>query len=394
MSENNTQNTQICPTCGTRIREDAARCLVCGKTFTEKKSGKSKDKKTSPQSEASQAIRGSRMPEITLSIPVVLLLLGFFLAVGAGLTFLGLSVTDGLAETTPTATETVTPTVTLTPTATVPLPTHTPQPTFTPFAYSVKEGDNCGIIAARFNISINSIILANNLDASCSLFINQALNIPQPTATPTPLATATVSSEQATIEACPTVLHVVQEGETMSEIAFYYGFDDPSAILEWNGKTVDTAFVGERLVIPECMRDYVLGKGTVTPTPAPPYPAPEPLLPRDGEGFSLEQETVSLQWSSVGELRENEIYEVTIIDITGGQNDQLVLYVKDTKIIVPTSFRPTDNLPHVFRWSVQPVAQVGVDEAGDPVYDVGGPRSDWWAFTWSGDAPPANTPEP
>jgi LysM repeat protein len=335
------------------------------------------------------------MPEITLSIPIILGLFLFFLLVGAGLTYLGLRASGTVLE----PTETPPPTLTLapsqTPTPETPTATNTPEPSSTPFSYIVKEGDTCGLIAATFNISVQALIQANPtiLDANCTLFLNVELSIPAPTHTPTPLATSTLSDFEATRASCETETYLVVEGDTLSSIAFFYGFEDTTAIMEWNGKTVDTAFVGERLEIPKCQISFVLGQGTVTPSPAPPYPAPQPLLPQDGEAFSLSNDTVTVQWSSVGELRTNESYRVTVVDITSGGNQQISAVVRDTKYVVPTSLRPLDSSPHVFRWSVQPVAQIGVDEAGNPVYNNGGPGSEWRVFTWSGGAS-QTTPQP
>jgi len=378
-----TSPTKICPTCGTRISQDAPRCLVCGTTFTSTSSAA----KSAP-SEA-PAIRGSRMPEITLSVPVILVMLFLFIVIGGGLTYMGLNATGTLIDVTPTSTPEATLPATLTPTPEPPTATITPQASYTPSNYIVQSGDSCNAIAFAFKISVQSIILENNLNAACGLFENQELKIPHPTFTPIPLATNTPGSAQATIDACETVLHVVAENENLGLIEASYGV--PSvAIIEWNGKTTDSVYVGERIYIPLCMAEFVAG-ATVTPSPAPPYPAPELLLPRNGESFDLSNDTVALQWSSVGQLRENEFYQVTIIDLTSGENLQLVEVVRDTKFVVPTSFRPSDNKPHVFQWFVVAVARRGQDEDGNPTYDAGGAVSEAHYFTWSGLAP-ASTP--
>jgi hypothetical protein len=124
----------------------------------------------------------------------------------------------------------------------------------------------------------------------------------------------------------------------------------------------------------------------VTPTLAPPYPAPELLLPADGEPFDAVSNSVTLQWSSVGSLRNFEYYQVTVVDVTGGQNRELVEEVRDTKFIVPASFRANDGRPHVYRWTVVPVVQIGVDSDGLPVYVTGGAVSEARVFVWSGEA--------
>ena len=254
----------------------------------------------------------------------------------------------------------------------------------------MQSNDTCGGIAFAFDIQPQDIILANSLNASCALSIGQVLSIPQPTFTPTPAASPTLSELEATIAACDTEDYVVQEGETMSLIAVTFGIP-MEAILQWNGLTSDVAFVGQHLSIPLCDRTFV-GAATVTPTIAPPYPAADPLLPANGAPFDSSNDTITLQWSSVGTLRGNEYYQVTVTDITGGQNRHIVDEVKDTSYIVPVSFRPADGKPHVFNWSVVPVAQIGVDADGLPVYVNGGPASQLRVFTWSGSGATATFP--
>lgn len=322
------------------------------------------------------------MPTLTIGVPVVIFLLVVFIVVGGGLTYLTLSATNIIPETTPEGTATLTPTPSLTPTEAPPTPTWTPQPSLTPLSYQVQALDNCGAIAFAFNVDVQSIILQNNLSADCNLSVGTILLIPHPTLTPTPLATDTPGSQQATEDACEKAYHVVQENETLSLIALIYEVPI-EYIIQWSGKTVDTAFFGETLTIPLCLRNSVAGS-TVTPSPAPPYRAPELLLPRGGEAFTLEDDTVTLQWSSVDILRPNEFYLVSITDVTAGQNFVLVAAVKDTKFIVPASMRPTENIPHIFKWSVISVSQIGVDEDGNPLYRDAGPRSEPNYFSWIG----------
>jgi len=375
--------TKVCPSCGTRVSERSPRCLVCGHQFT---GGGS-------QSLSAPLVGGNKLPEVRLSVPIAIGLLALFLLVGGSLTYVALAQTGGLGQGPAVVSPSVSPTATLSPTPETPTVTPTMQPSLTPLSYTVQGLDTCSGIAFAFNIQPQDIILANSLNANCGLSIGQVLRIPQPTFTPTPAATATLSELEATIAACPTQQHVVQAGESMSLIAVTFGVP-MEAILEWNGLTSDVAFEGQRLSIPLCERTFVAG-ATVTPTIAPAYPAPEPLLPADGEPFDSSSDTITLQWSSVGALRGNEYYQVTVVDITGGQNQRIVDEVKDTSFIVPTSFRPTDGRPHIFAWSVVPVAQIGVDVEGLPVFVTGGPASQERVFSWSGSgASAAPTPTP
>ncbi len=372
------ENTKICPTCGTRIPATATRCPVCGTTFT--------DGEKAPQ------LKPGRFPEVTLSLPLALAMLAFFVALGAGLVYFALNQMNRIAEPTPIPSATPSPSPTLTPTPVTPTPTFTPLPSPTPFTYVVQQGDTCSSIALAFDISVRSLVLLNNLPASCdTLFVGQKLLIPQPTPTPTPQPTGTLSPEEATRQACERVVYEVKENDTLSSIALNYNVP-MDAIRRYNGLVGDQVFFGQKLVIPLCERNPTPGP-TPTPTPPPPYPAPNLLLPIDGAVFTLADEAVVLQWASVGELRENEAYAVTVEDVTADRGRKLVAYVTDTKYIVPNDFRPNESAPHVFRWWVVTVRQSGTDDNGNPIWTPAGAPSETRVFAWAGVAPVA-TPTP
>ena len=369
--------TKICPTCGTRLSENATKCLVCGASF-DAPDKEAKTKKT---------VQGSTMPKVTLSLPAALGFLALFLVLGAVAVFFTLQATDRVTEPTEVPTATVTVTITPTSTATLtptPIPTITPQP---PFEYEVREGQLCGNIAAQFNIDLNSIIILNNLSTDCFISVGQVLLIPHPTPTPLPPPTATLDDAAATDVACEKVLITVQENDTLSSIAANYAVPQ-EAIKAYNGLSSDTVFLGMQIQIPLCMRAATPGP-TPTPTTPPPYPAPNLLLPADGASFTLADDVVTLQWSSIGTLRDNEVYRVTVEDVTEGEGRKLVEYASDTKFIVPVSFRPKDNLPHVMRWNVTTMRQVGSDEQGNPIWEPAGTLSTERVFSWTGAAPEA-----
>jgi LysM repeat protein len=384
MSSEKSKPTKLCPTCGTRVSEDATRCLVCGTDLTNAEGA------TRPKA----PVQGSRMPEVTLSLPAVLGLFAVFLVIGAGLVWFALRETGtAVALVDPSATPTVTPTAspTASPTPVTPTVTNTPLPSPTPQTYTVKLGDSCSNIAFAFGVSIQSIVLMNNLPATCdTLYEGQKLLIPQPTPTATALPTATLSPAEATDEACDKVEYEVKENDTLSSIAANYAVP-MAAIREFNGLVNDTVRFGQKLVIPLCERAPTPGP-TPTPTLPPPYPAPNLLLPPDGQPFTTADETVTLQWAAVGTLRENESYAVTVEDITEGQNNKIVDYTTDTKFIVPDDFRPTDDRPHVMRWTVLTVRQSGTDDDGNPIYEPAGAASVPRDFIWTGIAPATPAP--
>ncbi|MEW6286203.1 MAG: LysM peptidoglycan-binding domain-containing protein [Chloroflexota bacterium] len=379
-----TQKTKVCPTCGTRLSDNATRCLVCGTELTAKAETKSKKAE----------IRASRMPEITLSLPAALGALVILLLIGAAGVYFALSSgIAGASITTPTAagTPTATPTITPTPTETLPptpIPTETPLP---PFDYTVRSGDTCGGIAVAFGVSVQSIVVLNNLPAACIINAGQVLKIPYPTPTPAPPPTAIPNSATQTAQACEKISYTVQENDTLSSIAANYNVPQ-EAIKFYNGLSSDNVFVGVPIVIPLCERFATPGP-TPTPTLPPPYPAPNLLLPADGAAFTLANDVVTLQWASIGTLRENEAYQIIIEDVTSAQGVRVTDYVTDTKYIVPTSLRPNDNLAHVFRWWVTTVRQNGVDAQGQPIWVSAGALSEKRVFSWVGVAV-QNTPSP
>ncbi|HBO33646.1 MAG TPA: hypothetical protein DD636_02740 [Anaerolineaceae bacterium] len=387
--KNNQSNTPAsksrnCPVCGTKLSENARRCLVCGTDLTSEPSTL-KPKKTNDK------IDSKRIPEIKMNliafiaiIVVMLVLIGFlifFIITG------GKPEAEGLdnAE----ATITVTPTLTTTPSNT---PTQTPLPTWTPLPpveYTVKDNETCLDIALQFNTSVQSIILANNLNTSCLISPGNILQVPQPTLTPSPVPTATPEAFIADVEMCTqTDTIIVEANMTLSSIAANYNVS-MSDIRIYNNLPNDIVRQGDRLIIPLCDRLPTAGP-TLTPTPLPPYPAPNPLLPRSGAAFTATDEAVTLQWASVASLFPGEVYRVMVQDLTSAEEKILVDYVSDTKYILPASFRPIDTTPHIIQWSVSVARQINSDP-NNPIYEEAGAISQFRVFSWvgSGIAPTA-----
>jgi LysM repeat protein len=373
-------SSQVCRTCGTRLEQDAIRCVVCGA-------------EVSPGS-SSPTSRQTR--KITLDFPVALAVLVGVSLLSAGVAFaatrlLGEAAGPAVASETPT----LTPTLTLTPTASF-TPTIISSPTERPpQEYIVAVGDTCGGIAFFFDVSVRSIVEFNNLGTACILSIGQKLLVPYPTPTVTPLPTSTLSPAEATEAACEKLNYTVEADDTLFGIAQNYNVS-MQGIKDYNGLTTDNVFEGQLLIIPLCER-LSAGGATPTATQPAPYPAPNLLLPRDGEPFTLANDTVSLQWAAVAALREDEFYRVTVEDITegtvGSGEKLLIDYVTDTKYIIATDFRPPGSTPHIFRWWIEPVRLVGSTATGEPRYISAGAASIRRAFSWSGAAVPA-TSEP
>lgn len=372
MNSKNKSSYMLCPTCGTKLPENATRCLVCGRTFTAKTISKE-----------SKAVRSQRLPQLTLSLPLAMGLLLVILAVGGGLIFLILRGTGQVAPPEPTGTASPSPTFEQSPT---PTSTNTPEPTFTPLPpieYIIKENDSCLSIAYYYNVTMKSITDLNNLQSDCGvLSVGQKILIPQPTPTASPVATSTLSIGQATEQACQKITYNVGENDTLSGIAANYNVS-VETLKTYNGLTSNNIYSGQAIVIPLCERLPTAGP-TPTPTNPPPYAATNLLLPADGAVFTGSNDSVTLQWAAIPGLLSGEAYAVTIEDLTQGQGKKLVDYATDTKYTVPVSFRPAESSPHVIRWWVQPVRQEGTSASGDTIWVPAGSASSPRVFSWSG----------
>jgi len=368
--DKSTSRTKICPICGTRLSETATRCLVCGSQLEAKAESKSR------------GLNVRRLPEMRLSLPLALSLLALIITLGVVVVLLALRTSE--AETLAPVVEstiTSTPTVTMTPTIT---PTPSLEPTFTPLPpieYNVVSGDVCSSIAAIFGVSVKSIVNENNLNANCDINPGDILMIPQPTPTASPQPSSTLNPAQATDAACQKIDYKVSSTDTLSSIAQTYNVS-MDAIKQYNAMTTDVVYEGMFLTIPLCERKPTSGPSP-TPTAPPPYPAPNLLLPIDGSPFSLNNDAITVQWAAVGELRSNELYAVTIEDLTSSDGKRLVEYLNDTKFIIPVSFRPTDTVPHIMRWWVSVVRQVNSSSNATPAYEQAGMISEKRVFSWT-----------
>jgi len=366
-----------CPVCGTKLSENARRCLVCGTDLSSEPS-------TSKSRKSTEKIDSKRIPEIKLNLIALIAIIVVILVLISLLIFFivngGKSQVEGLGD--QETTLTLTPTATISPsnTATMtPLPTWTPLP---PIEYTVKDNETCLDIALQFNTSVQSIILANNLNTSCLISPGIVLQVPQPTLTPSPVPTATPEAFISDVEMCThTDKIIVDANMTLSSIAANYNVS-MSDIRIYNNLPNDIVRQGDTLIIPLCDRLPTAGP-TLTPTPLPPYPAPNPLLPRSGAAFGATDEAVTLQWASVASLFPGEVYRVVVQDLTSAEEKILVDYVTDTKFILPASFRPTDTTPHIIQWSVSVARQINSDP-NNPIYEEAGAISEFRVFSWVG----------
>ncbi|MBL8092336.1 MAG: hypothetical protein JNJ43_18530, partial [Anaerolineales bacterium] len=130
---------------GTRLSENAVRCLVCGTEFN-LPAGQPKSAQKAAQ-RAEKSVQASRLPQVTLSLPAAIGVLAVVIILAASIVYFTVraSAPEGTFDVVDTPTPTETPTITPSPTATLPatdIPTATPQP---PFDYTVGPGETCSL---------------------------------------------------------------------------------------------------------------------------------------------------------------------------------------------------------------------------------------------------------
>ena len=129
-----------------------------------------------------------------------------------------------------------------------------PTPTPGPYAYIVQPGDTLGDIVLKFGVDQIEIIEYNNLLTPDSLTVGSTIMIPN-YSPPTGSSSASSGSQAAgddtpAVASDGSVIHTVQPGEGLFEIADIYGVS-PNEIAIANGMN-DTNLlrVGQELVIP------------------------------------------------------------------------------------------------------------------------------------------------
>jgi LysM repeat protein len=240
----------------------------------------------------------------------------------------------------------------------------------------VQPGDTLFSIAEAYGVSIAELSQANGLSAEPVLHPDEALIIPIPTtADADPLPTAAPSSEQAQ--------HTVQQGESLQDIVQRYGVS-LQRLLEANNLTSGAGVgAGDTLVIPlngDSTPAPTLAP-TATPTPVEPFAAPQLLYPSQNADLTA-QESVVLQWASVGLLAEEEWYAISLRYLghrPDGQPSEIVVYTRITSWHVPEQWAPAPEASERrFEWLVQVVRRPTLDQPPLPL----SPSSSARRFLW------------
>lgn len=162
-----------------------------------------------------------------------------------GLIFIGQALVIPLSS--PPAGVTVTVQATATPLATL---TRTPRPTPTLVngCYFVRPGETLGIIAARFNTTVNALARINNIVNINLIYVGQCIRVVS-TVTPTvvaPVPTATTAAPTGT----PVTYYSVLPGDTLFLISLRFNVSIASLVQANAIQNPHLIYVGQRLIIP------------------------------------------------------------------------------------------------------------------------------------------------
>ncbi len=307
----------------------------------------------------------------------------------------------------PTATRT--PTITPTPATTIlpitlpPESTPVPGPTVATIKYRVKAGDNLTGIAAKYKVTIQSIMEANGMKDD-TIRIGDDLIIPLPTPTPKPGAMSdsspgVVSPTTISLQSPPpsaiaagtpgVIRYTVQRGDTLITIAAANG-STADAIRAANQLDSDLLSIGQVLLVPV---------GSWTPTPAATgvpaasatptsqfaYSAPDLTGPADGSKFNGSQQLPFLRWLSPGFLKANEYY-VVHLDYTANGKPKSTFKVagQATSYRLDASMYPGANPNGTqFSWYVVILSQLPLTSPSQtPETTASSPPSSIWTFWW------------
>jgi LysM repeat protein len=262
---------------------------------------------------------------------------------GLLLFFSGLPNTGASPAAATTRTRTPRPTTVIVVTATPPprTATLTPRPTPAMIEYVVKGGDTLIGIAQQFNVTVDQIREANNLqddlirpgdrlmiptNATPGAIAAVSPGPPSPTATvtafafstPTLIPTVAVNTPASGPTPTPTpgvVLYQIQEGDTLGTIAKAFSTTVES-IMQINKMANTNIRAGQNITVPvgawiPTRTPTVYIQPTATQTPQFEYAAPVPLSPADGATISGDR-ALTFQWTAVGVLAEDEFYVLSV----------------------------------------------------------------------------------
>ncbi len=394
-----------CPACGTRIALREVVCPICGHEFQTAVSEDSATSKLPAVAEPAmqrvykpvtqiQAPEKSALARIPWGI-VGVVLVALAILGGAALVLRGTlfgarpptlqpTIAVDLAEgnvidvpATP-GELVVTPTVIPTPAGTAtPVSTETPTP---PREYIVQPGDVCGAIAQNNGIGLSVLAAANNLSAdNCFLRAGQKLLIPVPTSTPGPAP----MPGPAASGLVPSETYEVQKNDACSTIAEKFSISVDELIRLNNLGSRCLIQVGQKLVIRYANATVLPTSApqvAATPTPRTGYNPPAMVAPQEGQVITETTDRVTLEWLSVGLLRDNEYY---VVQIQPAGAITVPLFATKATSLKITRDILGDQAERSFAWWVQVKQRLADDPTTNmPIYNPVSPPGQVRRFVW------------
>ena len=192
-----------------------------------------------------------------------------------------------------------------------------------PILHTVQRGENLSQIAQLYGVSMEQILLANNIANASRINAGQQLQIWSADLSDT---SAVAAPEAAIVEAAPeaaapevqlqTVTHVVQRGEILSSIAQRYGVSAQS-IMQANGlSNPNRILVGQNLSIPGTQ--LAIAEATPVEVAAAPETFVQHVV-QPGEILSQIARRYNVSWTAIAEANNisdpNRVFTGTTLNI-------------------------------------------------------------------------------
>jgi LysM repeat protein len=395
------------------VAEFASVCEVCGHEFGTTQAIPPVQPKTERMPPATQAAPAEpvRQPSLLSRLPwgvfgVIAVIAGLLIGAMLLLRNGGLGATlqptiqvivntpEGVQAGVPAEAPTALPTDTPVPATPTPAPTATPIP---PQEYTIVAGDTCGGIAQKFGVGLSELLAFNGIDENCLIRAGDTIKIPvpQPTAGPTPegaTAQPTLPPNAGPTGTVPALItHIVVSGDTCLAIAQRYNVT-VEFLRAQNGLDENCALsIGQelKLVFATATPEFTVTPFVLqTPTPRAGYAAPVLVAPQNGAAFKEADTLVTLQWLTVGLLKQDEWY---VVQVQPGKAITVPLYQTKATSLKLTQDLLAGNTEDTVTWFVQVKRRAGSDANGNPVYEDVSPPSEVRNFTWR---KPISTPTP
>jgi len=302
-----------------------------------------------------------------------------------------------------------TSTVFIAPSDTPPPPTNTPTPTDTPgpFLHEIESSETLGYIIQLYghdysNDAINAVVRLNDeiINADTLPAPGTVILVPRPTEAQPLLVDENENGTPSTVAPQPTringnftTVHIVQEGETLIDVAQQYN-TTLEIISQLNP---DIGFFGCNFNNPsggpDCIININEGQEVLVPAPTPtptlsptpsgnepatPTPTPNaPLIAFPPNGGGITAQNVQLQWVSTGVLAQDEVYLVYVKRGEGDDAPVSAFVAQDNAFAIPQDLRPQAGSSQVYEWWVT-VGRAG----GNGRYEDASTASPIYQFTW------------